>query len=581
MRKVKQLIIYFIQQSQKEAGAAAVMFAIMFPMVLMFYSMAFDGAKIQAERARLADGLNEGVLAVAITDNQNATSDDKQRNKDLIGSYLKYYLPGGRVLENELNITTNIYKNPNNKNEILSIDYSASGSTIVQPVIANKSGSNAPGFNKNINIKADSGAGVVRRTYTTTTTPTDYVFVTDFSGSMDDPSAQPGMVRIALLKSVVNAFATSVLKADENTTIGIVPFSIGVPVVTNRKNLAGGNEVGCSFVGKLLDKYKNVDLDFWYNKAQGKMSDDNMKTAAYKYDDALYDQYKGFISSATGKTITEMVALGWCKKNSDFGSKLGHAKYSCDADPRSRLSDHQDEFKKSYFAAYYLMASAMNNKTIANVDTMDFKATFEDDPGYIFSEESVTTYTHYYTDKRSNRPFTQMCNNALPTTSAKGMKTVTKPNSYLIELTSDVNVLNEFNKMTVGGNTDSSSGLLRAIPVIAKGTNPRKIIMVISDGADSPGSKEMTEILHEKYKICDRIKSGLLKYPSGTTTKESDIYYISLVDGLSANNRIEFWANNCTGKDNAIIATKYEELLNTLIGISRKGSVKYINKNES
>lgn len=575
MSKLKALFICFILQAKKEVGATAVMFAIMFPMVLMFYSFAFDGANIQAERARLADGLNQGALAVAITDNQNKTAEAEQKNKQLLQSYLHYYLPGANIPVDDLAITVDYHYDEKDKSDLKSVDYRVSGTAIVHPILANKSGSKAPGFDQDIHIKADRNVGIVRRTYEKVTYPTDYVFVTDFSASMTLPSAESGMNRIKLLQSVVKEFITQVLQENEDTTIGIVPFSVGVPVVTNIKNLAGGNEVGCSFVGKLLPEYKDVNFDFWYNKKR-QTALYSEKKAAYNYDSAIYTHYSTIVGPATGKSTAQMVTSGWCQKNSSFGAAVGNAHYSCDADPRSRLSEHKDEFSRSYRAAYKLMSYAYDN-SIANIYTLDFEATFDDDPYYIFSEEAVTTYTHFF-DTDINRPFYHMCSGALPSSPSPAlMKTIAKPKSYLIELTSDVGVLDEFSKMSVGGNTDSNSGLLRALPVIAKGTNPRKIIIVISDGDDNLGSQLLTDKLHKEYKLCDRIKSGLLRYPDNKSTKEVDIYFISVIDDKTTGSRINFWGDYCTGSEKALVATNYKKLLNALIGISRKASTKFIN----
>lgn len=63
-----------------------------------------------------------------------------------------------------------------------------------------------------------------------------------------------------------------------------------------------------------------------------------------------------------------------------------------------------------------------------------------------------------------------------------------KPASYLIELTNDRQIIDKFREMNVtDGTTYVTSGLLRALPVIAKGNNPRKAIIVISDGIDIDG----------------------------------------------------------------------------------------------
>lgn len=587
--QLQRLIKLFIQQFRGESGAIAVMFAIMSPLLLMFYSMAFDGANMQASRARLADGLNQGILAVAMVDNRNSNSANKAENIQLLRNYLEYYLPNATIPLDDLDIEVTL--NYLDTNELKSVDYSASGMAIVKPSLgATAKAQGRPGFDAEANIWASGGAGVVRKSLEKIKYPTDYAFVVDFSGSMLDSSAEPGLSRIQLLQKVVTEFSRTVLEDNEETTVGIIPFGVGVPVALNKKNLAGGNEFGCSYVGKLKREYKDVDLDFWYNKNRQTNSNVTISKQSFDHDTGLGFYYNDVIRLATGRTLDNMVAAGWCVMNSSSGEGAGRYIYSCDADPRSNLFSNYSEFSRTRSAALSLMINANSHYTIANSVTMDFAATLADD--YMFTEEAVTTYVHHYSIL-NDRPFFYMCNSALQSSPAltyqqlaNGMRTADKPASYLIELTSNPAVLDEFAQMKVLVNvgTDSSGGLLRSLPVIAKGVNERKIIIVVSDGDDSgtsaSGPLSMTNTLHRTYKICDRIKSGLLKYPQGTQTKQSDIYFISVVDDRSTGSRINFWADNCVGKDNAIVATDYQNLMNVLMGIAQKGNVNFINKDE-
>lgn len=509
--QLKRLIDFFIQQFRQETGAIAVMFAIISPLLLMFYSMAFDGANMQASRARLADGLNQGILAVAMVDNRNSSSVNKAENIQLLRNYLEYYLPNAAIPLDDLDIAVAL--NYTDTNELKSVDYSASGKAIVKPSLGTTvKAEGRPGFDPEVDIWASGG--VVRKSLEKIKYPTDYVFVVDFSGSMLESSAEPGMSRIKLLQKIVTAFSRTVLKDNKETTVGIVPFSVGVPVALNKKNLMGGNELGCSYVGKLKSEYKDVDLNFL------------------------------------------------------------------------------DKFSTSSSAAGKLLNRASYHWAIANVETLDFDATLAD--GYMFSEKAVTTYIHHYLEP-SKRPLKYMCQSAaldvateLPSAQLASMtQTIDKPASYLIELTSNPLVLDEFADMKVVSmlvRTDSSSGLLRSLPVIAKGINPRKIIIVVSDGDDngnkSVGPRSMTNKLHMEYGICDRIKQGLLKYPVGTETTQSDIYFISVVDDKNTDSRINFWADYCVGKNNTAVATDYQSLMNTLMGIAKKVNINFINKDE-
>ncbi|MGL9750734.1 MAG: hypothetical protein ACR5LC_04250 [Symbiopectobacterium sp.] len=80
----------------------------------------------------------------------------------------------------------------------------------------------------------------------------------------------------------------------------------------------------------------------------------------------------------------------------------------------------------------------------------------------------------------------------------------------------------------LGGGTDSNSGLLRSLPVIAKDNNPKKVIIMVSDGQDTGWPEMFTKVLHEEHKICKKIKEGLLSYNKIHKTMEVDIFFISL-----------------------------------------------------
>ncbi|MBG6248680.1 MULTISPECIES: hypothetical protein [Symbiopectobacterium] len=153
------------------------------------------------------------------------------------------------------------------------------------------------------------------------------------------------------------------------------------------------------------------------------------------------------------------------------------------------------------------------------------------------------------------------------------------PNSYLIELTSNAGIISHFKEMTVlGGGTDSRSGLLRSLPVIAKGNNPKKVIIMVTDGEDSRGPKKLATALHKEYHICKRIKEGLLNHNKIHKTVGVDIFFISLAkNGIDGDN-VKFWREFCVGDDNAFVVSDYLSLVNILAKISKKEKINFIDK---
>ncbi|MEX0564188.1 hypothetical protein EC841_101400 [Raoultella ornithinolytica] len=572
---------FIVRLLRQEHGAITVMFAIMFPLLMMFYSVAYDGANLQSSRARLADGLNQGVLAIAMVDNRNTTATDKQENITLLHNYLSYYVPDATIAKNDLVVSVVANYSNTETGKLDFVDYTASGKASVRPIIGAQE---EVGFDSAVDIRADGGAGVVRRTIEEIKYPTDYALVLDFSGSMLSSSSEPGLTRIELLRKVVTEFIGEVLSDDSvNNTVGIIPFTAGVSVILPGKNIAGGNKFGCSYVGKLASKYSKVDLDFWYNKMRftTAIATPTELMQSYYYDSLLYAWYQNVVSPATGYTINNMVDKGWCVQNDRFGSWAGKAQYSCDADPRASLFNHYAEFQENRAAAHELMHYAYSQRTIFNTVTMDFEGLLAD--GYMFSEQSVTTF-EYVVNTINNRPFLYDCYSTFGSISANAasnnLKSKTaKPASYLIELTNDRQVIDQFREMNVtDGTTYVTSGLLRALPVIAKGSNPRKAIIVISDGIDIDGGA-LTKKLFAQYNLCNRIREGLLRYPEGTSTQLADIFFIFTVNSSESSIALDLWRNHCAG-DNVFLATNYQDIINVLTGIARKSSVKFINKNE-
>ncbi|MGL4860061.1 MAG: hypothetical protein ACRC5A_10065 [Enterobacteriaceae bacterium] len=586
--KVRSLWSALLRLLRQPTGATTVLFALTFPTMWLFYSLGIDSSRLLASQARLVDGLNQGVFAVAMTDNRHKGTNQQNVNTKLIKEYLSYYLPGTQVSDKDITVSISENNAPEKQTggsrSVNSVEYQATAEVQMSPIFKFASG----GFDDNIRLRADSSAGRVRITMQVSSTPTDYVFVLDFSGSMTSSSAEPGKSRIQLLKDVVKEFANAVLTENDKNRIAFVPFANGVPVRLADKHPAGGEQTGCSFVAKLKPAYAGVDLTFWYNKAYYAIDRTEENRRRYLIEKYLQDYYKDFISLATGLSLDQMTEKGWCVKNATYDSNewtaingYGRTQYSCSFNPKARLSDpqlNQAQFKQQSPYMKALVNSANNNYgTLLNDQTLDYEATLAGD--YMFRDDSVTTFPVFY---GTNKPH-NMCRYAFNRggQATSDMLKTAFPDYYLIELTADKKVIAEFQRMKPEGNTDSSSALLRAVPVLAKGTNTRKVMIIVSDGEDNgsrgSGPQAVTYKLHTQYNICNKIREGLLQYPEGTPTTQSDIYYVSVVQ---AADRRKFWEQYCTGDKKAFIATNYKSLIETLLGIARERRVDYINKDE-
>ncbi|MGX8941983.1 hypothetical protein ACWWJF_18575 [Symbiopectobacterium sp. Eva_TO] len=586
--KIKYAINFFLLIFRRESGAMTLPFAIMFPMLLMFFSFALDGAHFQSTRARLADAMNQGTLAIAINDRCDYVTDkecavkhgNKEANEKLLSHYLNYYLPNINFTDNDLDVIVNL--NRNNAKELTSIDYNATGIAKLHPIFKKYNG---VGFSDDVIVRADSSAGTVRKSVEKHSIPTDFVFIVDVSDSMSSKIRGSSDIKYNILKKAVVHFSHAILNNNEKNTIGIVPFNVGVPVKLSKTSLFGGKETGCSFAGKLKKRYakfqsKSVDFNFWYNKHLGKTT--NIK----QQDELITSFYEKVVARGLNLTMPQMVDKKWCTTYSEKNIPF----YSCDADSRANLRAHPHELNRHYDHVKNLNEIARHYLSIVTSKTINFNETLKDEN--LFSDRSVTTYTYFpyhinnsmfyhmcfdksYYDSSKRPNFLYKLNNFV-----KEMKYRQSPPSYLIELTSNPDVINQFQKMSVmGGATDTSSGLLRSLPVIAKGHNAKKVIIMVTDGDDSAqGPKHLSRKLHQDYKICKRIKEGLLTYNKIYKTNEVDIFYISLASTKEDDEHIKFWREFCVGDDNAFVASDYLSLVNILTKIYKKDKINFIDK---
>lgn len=564
----------------------------MLPVLLGFYSVAIDGARFNSERSRLNDALNQSVYAVAIMDNRNDTGAHKQENTKKVSDYMSYYLPDKTINNDKIQVSANSVIDSTGVE--VGIDYQVNASQITNPIF-NLAQSSGGGFSKNVTLRGNGLTGTVRRSTVKNIIPTDYAFVVDFSSSMAEASAEKGLSREKLLKKVVRTLGEKVFGLDDGSTIGIVPYSTGVLTVLDKTNYVSSSskEFGCTYAGKMKDQYNNIDWDFWYNKPSASAFYSrfgfnvlNRTVSSFKVltNDILKDYYIEIVAKANGYSGSK--ATNWLNNKGYCSNDI------CDADSKSSLNNPRNIRElianlNNYIDVSY---SEAGYSAIINPLTMDVSGTLSGD--YLFNEKNVRTFPAFqnFPSKKSGYmrtvPFAQSCYYAYSELDARGKEYshettfykkaggVTKPSHYLVELTDNENVLNEFDGMRPFGNTDSLAGLLRTVPLLAKGKNTRKIIFVISDGLDN--KPDFRVDLMRNHQLCKVIKDGLRKYPSGTPTTDSDIYYISLTNNTS----VTEWANLCVGSTNSFIATNLNDLLKIIGDVMFKNTIEYINPND-
>ena len=117
--------------------------------------------------------------------------------------------------------------------------------------------------------------------------------------------------------------------------------------------------------------------------------------------------------------------------------------------------------------------------------------------------------------------------------------------------------------------TDTMTGLLRAIPVIAHSKNNFKSIIIVSDGADNVNLALSKKML-TTYQICDRIRSG---FKLLNEKNEVGLYMVfTSSDSLTDPEIIEhvqLW-KDCVGENNFYLATSVDALESAIKDILNK-----------
>lgn len=555
----------FLKQNK---GSIAVSFALMLPALLGFYSLVVDGARFNSERSRLADALNQSVYAVAVSDNRNSTAAAKTENIAKVESYLAYYFPDKNIDTKSIKINERfIY---DEKNVLSAVDYSVNADQITHPIMNLSKAGGQSGFHANVVLRGNGLSGVVRRTTVTKSIPTDYVFVVDFSGSMTSSSAESGLTREKLLKKVVNTLGQQIFELDNGSTIGFVPYSNGVPVRLDKTNYSSsqGKEIGCTHIAKMKSDFESLDWNFWYNKPRGNSNSTTVTSLKNLTNTAQQTYYQNVIAKANGQGEDWLLSKGYCVKE--------NKKLLCDADSRSNINNPANvaELNKNYNNYWRFSRNSYIYNTMLNSSNVDIEGTLAGD--YLFKEENVKTYVSSL-GQASQIPFGYGgCYYAVPSRSTiyQRIKDLTQPAYYLLDLSSDPSILTEFSAMSPEGGTESLWGLLRAVPLLAKGTNERKMMFVISDGLDS--NPALRKQMMEQYDLCQVIRDGLKKYPEGTPTTSASIYYISLINNSSPTE----WAKSCVGTGNAYTATNLNQLTAVIGSLMFQNSISYINPDE-
>ncbi|TQO05212.1 UNVERIFIED_ORG: Flp pilus assembly protein TadG [Citrobacter freundii] len=595
---------------QRGNAGVSIMFAIILPVLIATFSLGIDGSRFLIKRARLADALSQGSFAVASTNSNLTTEPEKIEGKELVKSYINYYIPGNELDESTLAVSANIDVDPDDSTKINSIEYVATAKIIAHPIIDGISRA-LPGFNKDVPIIADENNGIVRKTIGKVNIESDIAFAVDFSGSMLGMSSD-GKLRIQVLRDVVNDLSSQIANEKSKSKIAIVPFDIGIPVKLEEKNEAGGERIGCATPYKFKDKY-DIDLAFWANKKIDWTSSGN-NTSGPDREDIIksyldlkrYDYYSNHVKAA-GVNYKVFCTSNVSYDNSAASGKINSNPLSCEAvkEVSAVSSSNYIEIKnysqiiQDYFNP---LISDSESQSFANDTTIDYTGTINE--SFLFNEKKSNIFERPFASIDMGNPFKEMCltgfnfsgippawgpENSIPEgypywrpdNYYSEYLSQVKQNAYVIGLSSDKSEIDKFQSMWPmnGAGTDIVAGMLYAAREVAKGDNPRKIIIVVTDGEEY-GEQQTVAFKFRKPEVCQKIMDGVKN--NSKNTKEVKIYFVSIVNNYMTGSVLYDWKKNCVGEDGAFVATDYSALKDAITSIfsSEPGGLKFINKSD-
>lgn len=596
-----------------ENGAITIVYAIIFPALLAMVALALDGALMINRKARLADASSEAILAISAVDNRLVDSVAIDNNKQIAKDFVNYYLPNNQA--EQLKVVVTSFDRTIEKGYI---DYKIAISATL-PTLLPLGHLGFSAFDRSVTVgNFDNNSGNARKFVTVISDPADYVFVVDFSDSMNSSYIDQGRVttRLAMLKQVVR----EVISGNKNpdSQFAIVPFDIGVPFrikdsvnttssYANKENEGGGELVGCSalYVPKPQYAPDKIDYNFWANKnisqKQYPLFNNSKNSIFYNLDRGRYFYYRFIVGKALNEDMGDLEDRGWCTLNSSAAAPMGLYTHSCEAQsaesifpPANKLKIEEQYDNVTALLDTMRAAPTEERSSIANSLTIDYASTLKYDN--LFGTEAIQEFIQPWAPNMYEyRAFTGMCQSATPlrTVSPRLSQsqaeeqmaatfTSARAQAFLIPLTTSseekTRLISDFAGMSAGGGTDSTIGLLRSVPVVAAGTNPKKVIIVISDGEDEIDPAIVADQFHSRG-MCDVIKAGLKDeglFASGKTgvvANTVEIHYVSINDNNNES-RMAFWGKYCARGDDTTdqkqythTATNYSSLIETLVSI--------------
>lgn len=198
---------------REQNGHAGILTVLILPALWMLFSMGTDGARGLQDKARLDDALEAAVLAVSAHNDDNIGTNGSQVNKDIVNAYVNAY-----ITDNESVTGVKITKlDCDNIPDCVSGLSNGDSRFFQYEVSATTNHDSWFSSDENFGAQFDVSGVSTSRKYQDN--PVDVVFVSDFSGSMDDGWSGGSQDKYKDLRDVIAAVTVELQKFNDNVNL--------------------------------------------------------------------------------------------------------------------------------------------------------------------------------------------------------------------------------------------------------------------------------------------------------------------------------------------------------------------------
>ena len=487
---------------KNENGAILLSFIFFLPIIIGLLFLSFEISHFIQKKARLSDAIEQATLALTIDNDQPPDGDDEkiEKNSKLVTSYANAYLPSETFSIPHIDISSH---SDHNKYQVdIMMNYPT--------IILNKLFKTFPS-----EIKTNDNAMAIKYT-SASSTPTDIVFVADYSGSMKKHfnNNEKNESKIMALRRIFKNLQHKIEHNDNINIIGFVPFSWGT------KNFSGNTFRGAKkrslchfpFVPKQFSPNHDYLKEYDFSK-EYKLSDlkklpglkdldiiDTIKNGKCSYDDYVtitHEIYNKFKS----KKNTDI-------NNSDLDQIGQHLMAACNVayftDIAKIVENNID---------YRLTIESINQ----DYNTIDIKMSDMPNNNICLRGSNAFTFNHYNS------------NNDIPLSQILSSEAI--------------------------GETLVSSGVLSGNNLLKETINNHsKLMIILSDGDDT----RKTKIGSDKYEEYSYISKKLIDMGMCERIKSNGVKMVFIAIGYVPREDIDW--KKCVGENNFYLAKNASEL---------------------